>query len=417
VKILIYCINFAPEQIGIGKYTGEMAAWLARRGHEIHVVTAHPYYPAWHTDDGYASWRFFREEWNGCSVWRCPLWVPARPTALTRIFHLLSFSLSSLPAMIQQVRWRPEIVFAVEPPLLCAPTALLISHLTGGIGWLHVQDFEIEAFFGLGFARSGLLKRILVSLEGWLMRRFDRVSTISHRMLDRIHHLKVPPERTALFPNWVDTRQIHPETKAGLLRKTWGVGDDQKVVLYAGNMGKKQGIDIVLRVAHMIQTARPDILFFLVGDGTDKENLIAQARQLCLRNVFFKPVQPMQTLLTLLNLAEVHLVIQRRGAADAVMPSKLSGILAAGGAALITADAETELGRFVDDHPGIAVLVEPENPASLLSALISLVDDRDRQRRCKSAARAYAECHLSTNTILSQFEASIKSACKPSSPN
>ena len=113
MRILIYGINFSPELTGIGKYTGEMAAWLAARGHEVRVVTAPPYYPDWQVWAGFSAWQYqLADETGGrLRVVRCPLWVPARPSGLTRLLHLASFALSSLPVLLWQWRWRPEVVF------------------------------------------------------------------------------------------------------------------------------------------------------------------------------------------------------------------------------------------------------------------------------------------------------------------
>ena len=88
MKILLYSINFAPELTGIGKYTGEMAAWS---------VSA-----------GYSGSRWQREEWQGVQVWRCPLLVPQQPGGLKRVLHLASFALSSLPVMLRQTLWRAD---------------------------------------------------------------------------------------------------------------------------------------------------------------------------------------------------------------------------------------------------------------------------------------------------------------------
>src|SRR5260221_9782375 len=100
MHLLIIGLNFAPELTGIGKYTGEMAAWFARRGHRITVITSPPYYPTWKVASGYRSWAWQAEAWKGCSVIRCPLYVPHRVTGVRRVVHLGSFSLSSaLPAV------------------------------------------------------------------------------------------------------------------------------------------------------------------------------------------------------------------------------------------------------------------------------------------------------------------------------
>ena len=131
MKILIHGINYAPEQIGIGKYTGEMAVWLAKRGHSVHVVTAPPYYPDWCAKDGYRAGQYWYEFRDGVDIWRCPLWIPRHPSGLKRVIHLLSFALFSFPILLRQVFWKPDIVIVIEPPLLCAPQAWLRSAVSG----------------------------------------------------------------------------------------------------------------------------------------------------------------------------------------------------------------------------------------------------------------------------------------------
>ena len=190
-----------PELTGIGKYTGEMAEWLAARGHEVRVVTAPPYYPAWKVTEGYTGWRYQREGDKATLtglprryaprndgavemvVYRCPLWVPGRPSGLKRILHLASFALSSLPVMLRQTFWRPDVVWVVEPPLFCSPAALLTARLCGAKSWLHVQDFEVDAAFDLGILKAGLLRRWVLAVERWLMRRFDHVLTFPRKFV------------------------------------------------------------------------------------------------------------------------------------------------------------------------------------------------------------------------------------------
>ncbi|MBX6322142.1 MAG: hypothetical protein IRY94_09970, partial [Rhodospirillaceae bacterium] len=138
LKILICSQNHAPELIGIGKYTGELVAWLADQGNAVRVVAAPPYYPAWRIDPGFRN-RYARERRMGATVYRCPLWVPQRQTGLRRILHLLSFAASSLPVLLWQgFHWRPDVVITVEPPVLAAPGALLAAPLAGPKSRLHV---------------------------------------------------------------------------------------------------------------------------------------------------------------------------------------------------------------------------------------------------------------------------------------
>ena len=100
LRILIYSTNYAPEVTSTGKYIGEMGEWLAKRDHQVRVVTTPPYYPAWQVAEGYSNWAYRREQVAGTDVWRCPLWVPSRPSGTKRLFHLTSFAASSLPVML-----------------------------------------------------------------------------------------------------------------------------------------------------------------------------------------------------------------------------------------------------------------------------------------------------------------------------
>ena len=125
MRLLIVGLNFAPELTGIGKFTGEMAAWLAGRGHAVSVITTRPYYPDWKRPPGLSGWTWRSETWAGCRVTRCPLYVPRRQTGLQRILHLASFGLSSLPVALKRAaQTRPDVVMVMAPTLFSAPTAL-----------------------------------------------------------------------------------------------------------------------------------------------------------------------------------------------------------------------------------------------------------------------------------------------------
>ena len=111
--------------------------------------------------------------------------MPTQVTGLKRVLHLASFALSSAIPMLWQRRWHPDVIFAVEPPLFGAVPALLAARVSGARAWLHVQDFEIDAAFDLGLLKSERLRRLAFATESTLMRRFDRISTISEKMVER----------------------------------------------------------------------------------------------------------------------------------------------------------------------------------------------------------------------------------------
>ena len=214
LKILIYSANFAPEPTGIGKYSGEMAEWLAAHGHTVRCRDAR--FPT--TRNGSSiprlpAARFSAIQWRNVSVWRAPIWVPADPTGFKRILHLISFAICSLPLMVRQMFWRPDLVVTVAPAFVCAPMGWLAARLTGAQAWLHLQDFEVDLAFNMGLLRNKLVRGIVLRLERFMLRRFDRVSTISARMVQLLHRKGVEPARTQYFPNWVDVARIDPQVR------------------------------------------------------------------------------------------------------------------------------------------------------------------------------------------------------------
>lgn len=402
MKILVYGINYSPELTGIGKYSGEMARWLAAQGHEVRVITAPPYYPEWRVHAGYSAWRYRREQDAGVSVLRCPLYVPARPSALSRLLHLISFSLSSFLPVLLQLFWRPQLVVLVVPTLFCAPQALLLARLAGAKSVLHVQDYEVDALFGLGLMKGGRLRRLAFALERLTLRAFTRVSTISSGMLQRAREKGVPEERLCFFPNWSETARFRRVARAPALLQRLGIAPEKRVLLYAGNIGQKQGLEVVIEAAARL-AARPELVFLIVGEGAGKPALLEMARARGLGNVVFAPLQSYEDLPALLASADVHLVIQKRGAADAVLPSKLTNILAVGGNAVITADPDTSLGLLCANFAGIAALVEPESVDALLSGIqVALAMPQPN-----ATATRYADEYLDKDRILLRFIAEL----------
>lgn len=400
MRVLIHCINYSPEVTSTGKYTGEMGEWLVARGHEVRVVTAPPYYPAWRVREGYSATAYRRERVTGAEVWRCPIYVPARPTGLKRVLHNASFAAGSLPVMLRQAPWRPDVVIVVEPSLAGAPAALLVARLCGAETWLHVQDFELDAALDLGMLDG--VGRLLYGIEDVLMRRFSRVSTITEAMVRRVLEKGVPNERVSLFPNWANLGLVGPMPRDDEVRREFGAEPEDVLVLYAGNMGEKQGLELVLEAAHRMRHRR-EVRFAMVGAGAARERLERAAGERGLKNLRFFPVQPMGRLSAMLAAGDVHLIVQRREAADLVMPSKLTNVLAAGRPSVATADPGTALHDVLEGH-GCGLVVRPGDAGALVGGIEVLADDDGLREKLGRNARRYAEARLDRGKILSELE-------------
>jgi colanic acid biosynthesis glycosyl transferase WcaI len=403
MKLLLYSLNYAPEPVGIGKYSGELAEWLAAQGHEVRVISAVPYFPQWRARDN----RYRHEQCHRVSVLRCPLWVPRRPSGLTRLLHLASFAISSLPVLIGQWRWRPELVLTVAPSFFCAPGALLLARLCGSRtrSWLHIQDFELDAAFELGLLKGRWLRSLAERWERRTLRGFDRVSTISAAMRRHALQKGVAEEQAVLLPNWVDLNVIQPQMAEARAnnpyRQELGIGPEQRVLLYSGSMNKKQGLELLVEAMQRLADV-PDLVWLLAGEGPSKAQL--EAATAGMDQVRILPLQPAERLNEWLNLADVHLLPQKAGAADLVLPSKLLGILASGRPVVASSPAGSELGQLAE-RAGIRV--EPEDGAGFAAALRQLLADGDLRQRLGAEARQLVEERYGQEAVLGQLDRAL----------
>ncbi len=398
-RILLIGGNFSPEPTGIGKYNGEMMKWLAENGYDCTVITSYPYYPEWKVQPPYdkkKNW-YTKEKEGNLTVYRCPQYVPAKPTGKTRIMLDFSFAVSAFFKLLTLLpRKKYDVVITVVPPFHLGLLAVIYKKLRGAKVFYHIQDMQIEAARDLKMISSPKLINILFKMERYIFRQADMVGSISDGMMKKIQ--EKAKKEIFFFPNWVDVNKFHPIEERLLLKTEYGFAATDKIVLYSGAIGEKQGLESILLAA---QTLKEDthLKFLICGSGPYKERLVAQEMQL--ENVIFFPLQPFERFNHFLNMADVHLVIQKANASDLVMPSKLTTILAVGGLALITANSGTSLHDLVSTH-NMGILVDAENQQALNEGILRSVNGDVRE--IAGNGRAYAENYLSVSRIMGRFE-------------
>lgn len=403
MKILIYSGNFFPELTGVGKYVGEMSFWLACQGHHVRVITSSPYYPEWKIWRGYRNVFWTSQLIHRVRVFRCPIWVPKNPTVIKRLLHLASFAVSSAPVALIQIFWRPNVVISIEPPLFIAPTSLFLALVTGAKSIIHIQDFEVDAAFSMNFFKNANLKKSILAIECWILSKFDLVSTISTKMLQKVSKKNVSDEKIFLLPNWAELAR----SKSGAIYSDkFGIPADKLIALYSGNMGAKQGLDILSCIAQRFNDdpyLKHRIHFIYCGNGVGKKLLVEQCKDL--ENVLFLDLQSSENLSGFLSLADIHLLPQKHGIVDLVMPSKLTGMLASARPIVASSSPDSELANIVSQ---CGIVVQPGDHVAFYDALVTLMLDEKLRASLGLAARDYAERNLNRNVILSKFEGKLK---------
>jgi len=398
VRILFLGLNYAPEPIGIAVYSTGMCQYLARSGHQVRAIVGKPYYPEWRVHERFRGRGTASSVEQGVALIRVPHYVPAVPTGGKRLLHHLSFALAALWPMLREARrLRPDVVLTVAPSLIAAPVARLAAALAGAKSWLHIQDFEVEAAFATGLVKEdGMLPGMARRFERTVLRSFDRVSSISFEMCRKAGSLGVPTDRIYELRNWADLDSVRPLERPSLYRREWGITTPH-VALYSGNIANKQGIEILVDVARRLQ-GRTDVTFVICGQGPNRA--VLEARAAGLQNIRFHDLQPVERLNELVGLATIHLLPQKASAADLVLPSKLTNMLASGRPVIATADLASGLAREV---AGCGRVVPPEDPEALANAIGELLDSPEEYARASSAARERALSTWDQRRVLAGF--------------
>ncbi len=402
MRLLIHGMNYAPELLGIGRYTGELGAYLASRGHQVTVLTAAPYYPQWRVREDYRPQRWRREWRDGVEVLRAPQYVPARVSGLGRLLQECSFGASCLYWWSTCLLQRPwDAMVAVCPPMTSGLVPGLLARRLAVPLVIHVQDLQLDAARELGILRQPLLLAGLTWLELHLFRQARAVTTISRSMAARLAAKGVPPARLQVLPNWADLDKVRPGPRLNALRRELGL-TSETVVLYAGNLGEKQGLEVILEAAALTR-GKPSIRYLVAGEGAARDRIKLRAQDLGLDNLTFLPLQSNSRLPLLLAAADLHLVVQRQKAADLVMPSKLTNIMAAGRPFIATAGEATELARVTTESRA-GLVVPPEDGRALAQAVLGLAGDPGARKEMAVRARRYAEAFWDRERILRQWE-------------
>lgn len=414
-RILLLGGNFFPEPTGIGKYNGEMVEWLSDNGYTVTVVTTFPYYPYWKAQKPYTKRRFwfkkekkiFADKTNPVEIIRCPHYIPSNPSGFKRMISDFSIVFGTF-LIILKLLFRPkyDYVMTVAPPFQTGLLAVFYKKLKRATTLYHIQDLQIDAALELGMIKSKFIIKVLLSMERFILQHTDYISSISIGMIDRIRSKL--DKKIIFLPNWVETDKFFPLFDKGAIKTSFGFLKEDKIVLYSGAIGLKQGLESILYTAQSFREFS-DIKFVICGAGPYKTNLIRMQESLKLTNVIFLPLQPYEKFNDFLNMADLHLVLQKDGASDLVMPSKLSTILSVGGLSIVTAKHGTGLHSYIDSNK-IGILIEPENQKMLNDSIYAaLYED---QRHIQSNARSYAEKYLSINSILSRYMAEITCCSK-----
>jgi colanic acid biosynthesis glycosyl transferase WcaI len=403
MHILVLTINYWPEQTGIGAVLTRRCEYLASIGHEVTVCTGMPYYPEWRVDPEYRGKLFFREEHKGVSIFRSWIWVPKKVTSAKRVLFEASFLASSLLRAL----WsrKPELLLVVSPPLGLALSARILSRWSKAPYVFDVEDMQPDAAADLGMLPRPVLP-MLYRLEAMAYRRASLITTASEGMRQKIIAKGIPPARVAVVlpPANSSMFEIGSADQGQAFRGKHGL-EGKFVVAHSGNMGVKQGLDLVLDVAMRLKERR-EIAFLLAGDGAMKSHLESRAQALRLDNVRFLPLQGQAEFQKMLAAIDLALIVQQSSVSDIAFPSKTVTLLSAARPVAASVSANSEVARVLARSNG-GLVTEPGQAGALAESILELFQDPKRRLAMGEDGRRYARQHWDEDITLPTFESHL----------
>jgi colanic acid biosynthesis glycosyl transferase WcaI len=404
MRVVVWGINYAPEITGIAPHNVALCEFLDARGADVEMVTTFAYYPAWRKSPQDRHFLFRDDVINGVPVHRCWHFVPARVSAWKRIIHEATFVLTStLRALSLE---RPDVYVIASPPLLLGMAAWFVSKVKRAPFVFHVQDLQPDAAVGLGMLQTGWFTRALYWLEAFAYKHATRVSGISQEILDAFRRKGVPEQMLILFPNSVALPSDAEIPSGGKFRVKHGFAAGQFLAIYAGNLGVKQGLDLLLDAAELLGSAE-NIRVVIAGDGAARESLEKDAKARNLTNVSMLPLQFGEDYKELLVDADVSLITQQSGSGNAFFPSKLLVTLAYASPVVTVADEESALARVVKEG-GFGRNLPPGKPQELANTFRKLAQDRQLLRDWGQTGREYVK-RFELQRVLGDFFAQLES--------
>ncbi len=403
MRVLVWGINYAPEVTGIAPCNVALCEHLRAAGHDAHMLTTFAYYPSWTRRPEDAGRWYRTDAMNGVPVHRCWHYVPKKVSSLKRIVHEGSFVATSFLRALTLGRFDAAVV--VSPPLLLGAAAWLLRVWRGVPCVFHVQDLQPDAAVGLGMLKPNAFTRLLYRLEAFAYAKAARVSGISQGMLRAFAAKGVPVEKRVYFPNGARLAPVDTLPPAGRWRARHGFAPDDFLAVYSGNLGMKQGLEILLAAAPLVANRRVKIV--VCGQGAAGERLREGIARANLPNLTLLPLQDDTAYREMMADTDVALITQQAGTGQYFFPSKLLSALACARPVLAVADADSELALALAE--GQFGLLAPCGEAAALAGALDRAAalDGTALRALGQAGRQYVE-RFEWAAVLADFERTLR---------
>jgi glycosyltransferase involved in cell wall biosynthesis len=405
MHILFLSHYYPPEVNAPASRTSEHCREWVKAGHEVTVVTCAPNHPAGKLYPGYRNRLLQREAIDGVEVVRVWTYLAANQGFAWRTLNYLSYVLGASLA-IPRLK-RPDVVVSTSPQFFCGLTGMVARAMRRAPWVLEVRDLWPESIVTVGAMKRGMVIRFLEWLEGTAYRRADRIVSVTDSFVEHIGPRCGDPGKISVVRNGVDLSLFRRGGDANQAKQKLGLAG-RFVAAYVGTHGMAHGLDTLLDAARLLaDDAR--IVFLLVGDGAERERLVARAAQMGLENVRIigqRPKSEMPTVWAATDISIIHL--KRSDTFKKVLPSKMFEAMAMECPIVLGVEGEA---KALLEEAGAGIAVAPENAKELAAAVTRIAGEPQLAARCGRGGSAHVREHFDRTQLAARYLALLCAAC------
>jgi colanic acid biosynthesis glycosyl transferase WcaI len=395
MRILLLSTYFRPDIASTGVIMTKLAEEFVAKGHEVTVVTSVPHYDPNQAWPEYSKKLVHTERRDGMQIYRVRVYAAEDKSSIAkRIAAYGSFSLLSI--LRGMTLPKHDVILVPSPPLSNGVIGDFLSRLRGTPFIYNVQDVWPDVAVRAGVLKKGRAIRHLKKMESYVYRRAAQISVISEGFRRNLLAKGVPDGKISVIPNFIDTEFVTPLPKQNYFSRKHAL-ENKFVVLFAGNMGFSQGLEVALNAAKLLE-GNEEIKFLMVGNGAARNASVNYCESAKLNNVEFLPFQAHEDVPAMYGAADVCLIPLKRGFTMESVPCKLFTIMAAGKPSIAAVDYHSDTWELIQDAR-CGICVEPENPRALADTINRYYFDASARNESGRNARHYVERHFRPSSI------------------
>lgn len=400
MKILVFNAYYEPEMIASRYLTTNLYEAMAYYGWQVDLYVP---YPTRGVNEA------VKKEYNNKKLeHKCGgklvihrIWLPNETKNMLQ--RTLRYLLMDCAFIAQTLFLQADLIFVQSTPPTLGATAAIIKKMKGIPFVYSLHDVFPESLISAGLAaRNSLIWKIGRIVEDFTYKNANKVIAISNDIKDNILKKGVSPEKIVVIPNWVESDKVIPVArKDNVLLEQLNLDMNTFYVVYAGNLGHAQNIEVILKAASLLND-NTAIQFLIFGSGNQEKEYKEEAERLHLKNLKFFPIQPYEMVKYVYSAGDVGVVTCKKGTGCGALPSKTWSIMACGRPVIANFDRETQLEHLIKTE-NVGKFTVSGDCEAMKSAILEYWLDKDSCKKAGDNARSYIEKSLTREVCVKKY--------------